>query len=140
MSEAKFTKGPWKIEYDEEYGTHTIRMGSALENKGNFEPQHEIEYEHGCWFEEDEEEDYPANRQAAEAEANARLIASAPDMYEALEIIIDPLIYLQKKAKEEGKELDVNYALRVVDDISFLRGFAWKALAKARGENQDATD
>jgi len=95
-----FTKGPWEIEYDEEYGNHTIRMGTALESRGNFEPQHEIGYEHGCWFDEDEVEEYPGNRQAREAKANALLIASAPDMFEALKLLIEN--YKQNKGRGIG--------------------------------------
>lgn len=81
---SEFTKGPWEVEYDEEYGNHTIRMGTAVEDRGSYEPQHVVEYEHGCWPEEDEEDDYPANKQAREAEANAYLMAASPEMYEAL--------------------------------------------------------
>jgi len=77
------TPGPWEVVYDEEYGEHTIRMSTAIEDRGSFEPQHEISYNHGCWVEEDEGVDYPANKQAREAEANAQLISAAPDMYEA---------------------------------------------------------
>lgn len=88
MNKTEFTEGPWEVECDEEYGNHTIRMGTAIEDRGSFEPQHVVEYEHGCWFDKDSEEDCPANKQAREAEANANLMAASPDMYKALSEIL----------------------------------------------------
>lgn len=66
MSEAKFTKGPWKATYDSQlqalieiYNTED-RIIAVLPDRGTVEAMPEIE-------------------------ANANLIAAAPDMYEALE-------------------------------------------------------
>jgi len=122
-----FTKGPWEIEYDEEYGNHTIRMGTALENRGNFEPQHEIGYEHGCWVDEDEGEEYPGNRQAKEARANALLIASAPDMFETLQRV---LLFITN-GRENGyiQMPDADSGDSALETPNIIR----KALAKAQG-------
>ena len=67
MSEAKFTKGPWKATYDSQlqtaieiYNTEDRVMVAVLPDRGTVEAMPEIE-------------------------ANADLIAAAPDMYEALE-------------------------------------------------------
>ena len=66
MSE-KFTKGPWKATYDSQlqtaieiYNTEDRVMVAVLPDRGTIEAMSEIE-------------------------ANANLIAAAPDMYEALE-------------------------------------------------------
>ena len=69
MSEPKFTKGPWKATYDSQlqaaieiYNTEDRIMVAVLPDRGTVEAMPEIE-------------------------ANANLIAAAPDMYEALETI-----------------------------------------------------
>ena len=69
MSEPKFTKGPWKATYDSQlqalieiYNTEDRIMVAVLPDRGTIEAMSEIE-------------------------ANANLIAAAPDMYEALETI-----------------------------------------------------
>ena len=69
MSETKFTKGPWKATYDSQlqaaieiYNTEDRVMVAVLPDRGTIESMSEIE-------------------------ANANLIAAAPDMYEALETI-----------------------------------------------------
>lgn len=69
------TPGPWRVEEFEE--GHIILMGTALTRRANHEVQHSIFYEHGLFRGDDEVAQSP---QWAEAEANARLIASAPDM------------------------------------------------------------
>ena len=70
MSE-KFTKGPWKATYDSQlqaaieiYNTEDRIMVAVLPDRGTVEAMPEIE-------------------------ANANLIAAAPDMYEALECACD---------------------------------------------------
>ena len=67
MSETKFTKGPWKATYDSQlraaieiYNTEDRILVAVLPDRGTIEAMSEIE-------------------------ANANLIAAAPDMYEALE-------------------------------------------------------
>ena len=70
MSE-KFTKGPWKATYDSQlqaaieiYNTEDRVMVAVLPDRGTIEAMPEIE-------------------------ANANLIAAAPDMYDALECACD---------------------------------------------------
>ena len=71
MSEPKFTKGPWKATYDSQlqaaieiYNTEDRILVAVLPDRGTVEAMPEIE-------------------------ANANLIAAAPDMYEALECACD---------------------------------------------------
>ena len=97
MSE-KFTKGPWKATYDSQlqaaieiYNTEDRVMVAVLPDRGTIEAMSEIE-------------------------ANANLIAAAPDMYEALETTCEYCI---------GKE---------VTDCPCERCITGKALRKARGE------
>ena len=100
MSEPKFTKGPWKATYDSQlqaaieiYNTEDRVMVAVLPDRGTIEAMPEIE-------------------------ANANLIAAAPDMYEALECACDKYC--------------IGYAgdsLVKCEDCVIL-----KALRKARGE------
>ena len=97
MSETKFTKGPWTAKYDPQlraliqiYNTDRI-MVAVLPDRGTIEAMSEIE-------------------------ANANLIAAAPDMYEALETTCEYCI---------GKE---------ATDCPCERCITGKALRNARGE------
>ena len=96
----KFTKGPWKATYDSQlqaaieiYNTEDRVMVAVLPDRGTIEAMPEIE-------------------------ANANLIASAPDMYEALETTCEYCI---------GKE---------ATDCPCERCITGKALRKARGEEE----
>ena len=99
MSETKFTPGPWKATYDSQlqaaieiYNTEDRTMVATLPDRGTVEAMPEIE-------------------------ANANLIAAAPDMYEALkESCLDCLL-------EQDKDLC---------DFCYIG----KALRKARGETE----
>ena len=98
MSE-KFTKGPWKATYDSQlqaliqiYSTEAHLPVAVLPDRGTIEAMSEIE-------------------------ANANLIAAAPDMYEALETTCEYCI---------GKE---------ATDCPCERCITGKALRKARGED-----
>ena len=97
MSE-KFTKGPWTAKYDSQlqaliqiYSTEAHLPVAVLPDRGTVEAMPEIE-------------------------ANANLIAAAPDMYEALETTCEYCI---------GKE---------ATDCPCERCITGKALRKARGE------
>ena len=97
MSE-KFTKGPWKATYDSQlqaaieiYNTEDRVMVAVLPDRGTIEAMSEIE-------------------------ANANLIAAAPDMYEALILMCNDCTY--KSA----------YECRICP--------TGKALRKARGEEE----
>lgn len=78
------TPKPWHVEYDGDWGEHVIRMASSLESPNAYEPQHAIKYSHGLRPEDGD--------QFAEAEAIARLIAAAPPMYEALEVLEEAFV------------------------------------------------
>ena len=98
MTEPKFTKGPWKATYDSQlqalieiYNTEDRTMVATLPDRGTVEAMPEIE-------------------------ANANLIAAAPDLYEALETTCEYCI---------GKE---------ATDCPCERCITGKALRKARGE------
>jgi hypothetical protein len=83
--EQQATGGKWETEENDT--GHEIRMGKAITCRGQYPCHQVIEYEHGCF--EDDENDPPANAQAAEAEANACLISVlrnlAPAMIDVLE-------------------------------------------------------
>ena len=94
----KFTKGPWTATYDSQlqaliqvYSTEVHLPVAVLPDRGTIEAMSEIE-------------------------ANANLIAAAPDLYEALENLCEYCI---------GKE---------VTDCPCERCITGKALRKARGE------
>ena len=97
----KHTPGPWICEESED--GHLIKMGVAALNiwerqeKGIIGiPSHlEISYDHMC-FVEGEVEGTPGHNQALEAEANALLIAAAPDLLEACKAALERLNQLNK--------------------------------------------
>ena len=74
MSEPKFTKGPW---YADKYGKIWRNVPSDLyEYGGKIAGDMPLAFVNRGWYEKDETP-YPQ-------QANANLIAAAPDMYEAL--------------------------------------------------------
>ena len=75
MSETKFTKGPW---YADKYGKIWRNVPSDLyEYGGKIAGDMPLAFVSKGWYEKDETP-YPQ-------QANANLIAAAPDMYEVLE-------------------------------------------------------
>lgn len=76
----KATTGPWfAVESDD---GHEIRMGDYLASynelrRGGLLSHHIIEYNHNCEYDDEIEDDHPANQQAEEANANAEFIAHA---------------------------------------------------------------
>ena len=111
MSETKFTKGPWKATYDSQlqalieiYNTEDRVMVAVLPDRGTIEAMPEIE-------------------------ANADLIAAAPDMYEALNAAEKELQRTCEQCKAMGHAwfCDDSCTLSVIQQID-------RALKKARGD------
>lgn len=94
MSETKFTKGEWKIQ-DDGYGMIGVILKKGL----------------GILI----------GRKSKETQANAHLIATAPDMYELLSKINNII----------NSEL---YEIELADAINGISGDIDSLLAKARGE------
>ena len=99
MSEAKFTKGEWGVDYDncDHGGGEWYVIGNA-----------KVEFSYRATTEEREE-----------AEANAHLIAAAPEMYDMITVM------LEQFGNEEDCINEYDYVV--------IRE-AKKLLAKARGE------
>lgn len=96
MTETKFTPGPWDVE--------EMPSGRVTVTAGQF-------------FICGDENSYGV------IDANAHLIAAAPELYEALETAIEEIKHLRKLAGDNGA---------MIDDTDFVEGIA--ALSKARGE------
>ena len=115
MSEPKFTKGPWEATYDSQlqalieiYNTEDRIMVATLPDRGTVEAMPEIE-------------------------ANANLIAAAPDMYEALEEVRHLVCATCSKYEqfcESGNRLTTEIPCNACESKVF------KALRKARGEEE----
>lgn len=103
------TPGPWKVDTEDQQ--HVIRMGEALFSPAHFASHHAVEYRHGLY---PDETSLPLREQWREAHANAHLIAAAPDLLEALGLLVG-----------------------IVDSYGSLHGYASEkahaAIAKARG-------
>lgn len=106
MTEPKFTKGPWKATYDSQlqaaieiYNTEDRIIVAVLPDRGTVEAMSEIE-------------------------ANANLIAAAPDMYEALEFQCKNCLGRYSISKDSNE-----CALYIRRECMIA-----KALRKARGE------
>jgi hypothetical protein len=94
----EFTPAPWQLRETDE--GHEIRMGSAVKSYGSYEPQHVINYDHGCLVDDETDEDLsdpsPETRQYFEAKANAQLISASPDFYQAAALLGGGDIYLEE--------------------------------------------
>jgi len=82
--DAEATIAPWETEESDE--GHEIRMGEAIESRGQYQTHHIIEYNHGC--ESSDDSSVAEEEQYLEAQANAYLISElrnvAPAMLEVL--------------------------------------------------------
>ena len=114
MSEAKFTKGPWSTDYRKDF--------RGMYNQDVFDKNGENICQ-CCW--------YPVKEGNAvtttNREANANLIAAAPEMYDAIEaaLRIDQLWTYDVCDEEHAAEAEALHSMRQ----KFI-----DALAKARGE------
>jgi hypothetical protein len=135
---AAATPGPWEcVETDE---GHEIRMGAAIESPGHYDSHHVIEYDHNCFYEDDEDETDPGNAQALEAEANAVLIAKSHETTEFLlgEVErqaeeIERLQGLYKRTEDQlGVEIKTSAYLRT--EIENLKGALVAREALKEGE------
>ncbi|MFA5382476.1 MAG: hypothetical protein WC356_04865 [Candidatus Micrarchaeia archaeon] len=79
---SKHTPGPWEVIFEDEGEGHIIHMATAIENPGYFHSIHEVRYDHGV---------EPEEKGFEEAEANAHLIAAAPDLLEACKAILEDI-------------------------------------------------
>lgn len=103
MSETKFSPGPWKAIRDPlHYGSLSTVYAGSTDEKAGIGAQMLVQI--GGWSD------------PTEQEANANLIAAAPELYEALEMCV--------------KHLDADGNLWSKED----QAMAIAALAKARGE------
>ncbi len=119
MSETKFTKGPWKLEEYEEFAgydcmTGGIRVGPVMLDGRDYGQKrcHDI-----------------SDDQRARMEADSRLIAAAPDLYEALER--DERLFSAMCEILDADALLDHVSMAVIRE---RRDAARSALAKARGE------
>jgi len=95
---SKHTPGPWKVVADDEWGGFEIRMGSRLENAGIFKAIHELKYADNTF---EEEKNY------AEAYANACLMAAAPDMLEALQMVRSLFVAVSQLSKATSGDQNI---------------------------------
>ncbi|MHC1670482.1 hypothetical protein ACODUO_15080 [Stenotrophomonas maltophilia] len=73
---SKHTKGPWKWKSDQRMGGFHVYMDTAIGKRSGYESHHHLEMDFSLYPEDGE--------QWEEAKANARLIAAAPELLEAL--------------------------------------------------------
>lgn len=113
MKEARHTKGPWRLSEVDQFGDYTIQppddeLAIAAVVNGSFRE---------------------LSRQRWITEANAALIAAAPDMYEALELLLqhEPV----REDFQSAPKGDMQFKAAIED---FAKARA--ALSKARGEHE----
>ena len=101
-------------------------MASCIANRACYRPWHLIEYDHGCYADDDYAQ---AQDDFAEATANARLIAAAPKLHHATLCLLEQLESAHAEAFS-GCDGSCSYHEAM--------GIARDALAKARGEQVPA--
>lgn len=127
------TPGPWESVLEDDGVTDSvtfvIRMGSHLCGKNGWEPQHRIEYEVSS--------KQGSPKQFAEAKANARLIASSPDLLAALKALRGNVADLRHceciKFEREGSD---NCDIETVDQRCAICRAADDAILKAEGGHE----
>ena len=126
MSEAKFTKGVWFIEKDGNWNDDCWAISVKRDYDDSIhhcfaEVTYKMEYEHSN----------------PELEANAHLIAAAPEMYEMLESASKELYQLINETNKH-RMTQVCSAIETPPDLHDMETcyLIDKLLAKARGESQ----
>lgn len=107
MAGEKFTAGPWRYQEESDAYTHIVRAGTD-------------EYICGCGQGAD-----------GECEANARLIAAAPDLYAALNRLLVHWIGVQDDLCPECCKV---IGTKSGCDTCYVVSMATAALARARGQ------
>jgi len=87
MSEIKHTLGPWTLE--------TVRTSVGVCFKVGPFPWKQGKLNHACIY-----ADYPSSAEHAECLANARLIAAAPDLLEALQELVAEAVEVWEYAED----------------------------------------
>lgn len=111
MSEAKFTKGEWELSLD--MGGRTLIHCDGVSICNGIDCNHQGDN---------------VDPHNVEAEANANLIAAAPEMYATLENSLNEIYMLVDKVNEKNAGFTNYDDMYMVREIKFL-------LAKARGES-----
>lgn len=111
MTTEKFTPGPWTVSEYTNYAGWSV-FGGKLECLAERWPGYT-----------------PSDQERAEAHANARLIAAAPDMYAALTALIG-LIEENKLVRDISRDSEPGWALECLAIVRGVR-MATDALAKA---------
>jgi hypothetical protein len=126
MAVAKHTPGRWEVVRTEK--GHEIRMGTALDRACVYQTQHIVPYDHGLFLNYDDGERVGPARAAQfeEAEANANLMAAAPDVYLALVGAAGALASAREVLKESVYPLTLEVVSAALAD-------AQKAIAAAQG-------
>jgi len=110
MTESKFTSGPWEIDWPAVAALgkyERVLIGADGRNGGI----------------------YVAHAFGPHREANAHLIAAAPELYGALELLLDLDLYMDGEGVVQVRNADSEEGRKAV-------GAAIDALAKARGESK----
>ena len=122
----KHTPGPWTWGRTED--GHEIRMGNAINAVGIYDSHCVIEYNHSVWPYDGDE----PNKQYEEAEANARLIAAAPDLLAACK---EALIGAKHEACKYTDD-DPDWTWHCCDWSEVVEKLE-KAIAKAEGREME---
>ena len=110
---SKHTPGPWDLHVDEDSGEFQINMGDARTRNSGYQVQQRIEVDFSLYPEDGEQWD--------EAYANMRLIATAPELLEALIEAVSEMAALKESVGYRGNTLSC---------LAAARG----AISKATGE------
>lgn len=106
---AKFTPGPWCVEFDEVYAVRSQQDGGRVAMMTNLKGQFGMQ----------------GRRSSDEVAANTRLMAAAPDLLEVLQLFVQYEEYVESEKYEAAMAAYLQ-----------LRKDARAAIAKALGETE----